>query len=299
MTTLANVRPGQRVAARGWAPRIKLIDVISVVWLIVLLAFAVIPMLWMLSTSLKGQFAALSQPPEWIPSHPTLEQYQTLLSPTGTIGPVFLRYFLNSMIVSLSTTALGVLIAIPAAYAFSRFQFPGRDVLFFAVLVRNMFPVVVFLIPLFILMRALHLINTHWSLILTYMTFGLPLSIWLLKGFYDNIPEELERAARIDGASRFKAFWLIIMPLSSPGIIATAIYAFIGAWNEYVYALTFLNSESLLTLPVGLQHFFTEFATNWPGLMAAAFIMSVPVVVMFMLLQKQFVRALTEGAVKS
>jgi multiple sugar transport system permease protein len=300
MTTVADVRASGRTATRGWVrPRIRTIDVISVVWLVVLLAFAVIPMLWMLSTSLKGQFAALSQPPEWIPSHPTLEQYQTLLSPTGTIGPVFLRYFLNSMIVSLSTTVLGVLIAIPAAYAFSRFQFPGRDILFFAVLVRNMFPVVVFLIPLFILMRTLHLVNTHWSLILTYMTFGLPLSIWLLKGFYDNIPEELERAARIDGASRFKAFWLIIMPLSSPGIIATAIYAFIGAWNEYVYALTFLNSENLLTLPVGLQHFFTEFATNWPGLMAAAFIMSVPVVLMFMLLQKQFVQALTEGAVKS
>jgi multiple sugar transport system permease protein len=300
MTTVVGVRSGGRVAARGWTrPRIRTLDVISVVWLVVLLAFALIPMLWMLSTSLKGQFAALAQPPEWIPSNPTLQQYQTLLSPTGTIGPIFLRYFLNSMIVSLTTTALGVLIAIPAAYAFSRFQFPGRDVLFFAVLVRNMFPVVVFLIPLFILMRALHLVNTHWSLILTYMTFGLPLSIWLLKGFYDNIPEELERAARIDGASRFKAFWLIIMPLSSPGIIATAIYAFIGAWNEYVYALTFLNSESLLTLPVGLQHFFTEFATNWPGLMAAAFIMSVPVVVMFMLLQKQFVQALTEGAVKA
>jgi multiple sugar transport system permease protein len=256
-------------------------------------------MLWMLSTSLKGQFAALQQPPEWIPSHPTLQNYITLLSPTGDVGPVFLRYFLNSMIVSLSTTALGVLIAVPAAYAFSRFQFPGRDILFFAVLVRNMFPVVVFLIPLFILMRTLHLVNTHLSLILTYMTFGLPLSIWLLKGFYDNIPEELERSARIDGASRFKAFWLIIMPLSSPGIIATAIYVFIGAWNEYVYALTFLNSESLLTLPVGLQHFFTEFATNWPGLMAAAFIMSVPVVLMFLILQKQFVRALTEGAVKA
>ena len=300
MTTAAEVRTRVRPTTRGWArPRIGMLDVVSALWLIVLLAFAVIPMLWMLSTSLKGQFAALAQPPEWIPSHPTLDQYQTLLSPTGTIGPVFLRYFLNSMIVSLSTTVLGVLIAVPAAYAFSRFQFPGRDLLFFAVLVRNMFPVVVFLIPLFILMRALHLVNTHWSLILTYMTFGLPLSIWLLKGFYDNIPEELERAARIDGASRFKAFWLIIMPLSSPGIIATAIYAFIGAWNEYVYALTFLNSENLLTLPVGLQHFFTEFATNWPGLMAAAFIMSVPVVLMFMLLQKQFVRALTEGAVKS
>ncbi len=300
MTTVADVRPSGRATPRT-RPRVRIrpLDVIAVVWLVLLLAFAVVPMLWMLSTSLKGQFAALSQPPEWIPSHPTLDQYQTLLSPAGTIGPVFLRYFLNSMIVSTTTTVLGVLIAIPAAYAFSRFQFPGRDVLFFAVLVRNMFPVVVFLIPLFILMRALHLVNTHWSLILTYMTFGLPLSIWLLKGFYDNIPEELERAARIDGASRFKAFWLIIMPLSSPGIIATAIYAFIGAWNEYVYALTFLNSENLLTLPVGLQHFFTEFATNWPGLMAAAFIMSVPVVLMFMLLQKQFVQALTEGAVKS
>lgn len=300
MSTIATTRPAVRGAARRrLLPRIGALDILSIVWVIVLLGFAVVPMLWMLSTSLKGQFAALQQPPEWIPSHPTLDNYITLLSPTGTVGPVFLRYFLNSMIVSLTTTALGVLIAVPAAYAFSRFQFPGRDILFFAVLVRNMFPVVVFLIPLFILMRTLHLVNTHWSLILTYLTFGLPLSIWLLKGFYDNIPEELERSARIDGASRFKAFWLIIMPLSSPGIIATAIYVFIGAWNEYVYALTFLNSESLLTLPVGLQHFFTEFATNWPGLMAAAFIMSVPVVAMFMILQKQFVRALTEGAVKA
>jgi len=300
VSTIATARPAVRGAARRrLLPRIGALDILSIVWVIVLLGFAVVPMLWMFSTSLKGQFAALQQPPEWIPSHPTLDNYITLLSPTGTVGPVFLRYFLNSMIVSLTTTALGVLMAVPAAYAFSRFQFPGRDILFFAVLVRNMFPVVVFLIPLFILMRTLHLVNTHWSLILTYLTFGLPLSIWLLKGFYDNIPEELERSARIDGASRFKAFWLIIMPLSSPGIIATAIYVFIGAWNEYVYALTFLNSESLLTLPVGLQHFFTEFATNWPGLMAAAFIMSVPVVAMFMILQKRFVRALTEGAVKA
>src|SRR6476659_6033188 len=130
LATVVDARSGRQVAARGWPrPRIKTLDVIAVIWLVVLLAFALIPMVWMLSTSLKGQFAALAQPPEWIPSHPTLDQYQTLLSPTGTIGPVFLRYFLNSMIVSLTTTALGVLIAIPAAYAFSRFQFPGRDVL--------------------------------------------------------------------------------------------------------------------------------------------------------------------------
>jgi multiple sugar transport system permease protein len=149
------------------------------------------------------------------------------------------------------------------------------------------------------MMKNFRLVNTHWSLIITYLTFGLPLSIWLLKGFYDNIPPQLEQAARIDGASRFKAFVLIVMPLSSPGIIATAIYAFIVAWNEYVYALTFLNNEDMLTLPVGLQRFFTEYSTNWPGLMAASFLMSVPVVIMFLVLQKYFVRALTEGAVKS
>src|SRR3954467_7862660 len=145
-----------------------------------------------------------------------------------------------------------------------------------------MFPAVIFLVPLFILMRALGLVNTDFSLILTYLTFGLPLSIWLLKGFYDNIPVQLEQAARIDGASRFQAFVRVVMPLSSPGIIATAIYSFILAWNEYVYALTFLNDKTKLTWPVGVQRFFREYATNWPGLMAASFITSVPVVVLFL-----------------
>lgn len=274
-------------------------NVVSIAFMTLLLIFSVAPMLWMLSTSLKSQFAALQIPPQWVPVEPTLQQYIDLLSPSSEIGPRFLRFFANSFFISLTTTLLGVLVAIPAAYAFSRFRFPGRDFLFFVVLVRNMFPVVVFLIPLFILMKTLGLVNTYGSLILTYLTFGLPLSIWLLKGFFDNIPEELERAARIDGATRFKAFWLIIMPLTSPGIIATSIYSFIGAWNEYVYAATFLNDESLLTLPVGLQRFFSEFATNWPGLMAAAFVMSVPVVVMFIILQKYFVAALTEGAIKA
>jgi len=260
--------------------------------------FAIFPMAWMLATSLKTQFGALQYPPEWIPREITFEQYTRLLSPGNEVGAEFLRYLWNSIVVSIATTVLGVAIAVPAAYAFSRFRFPGRNLLFYSVLLRNMFPAVVFLIPLFILMRWLRLVNTEWSLILTYLTFGLPLSIWLLKGFYDNIPPQLEQAARIDGASRFKAFILIVMPLSSPGIIATAIYSFILAWNEYVYALTFLNDKDRLTLPVGLERFFTEFATNWPGLMAASFIMSVPVVALFLVLQKYFVRALTEGAVK-
>jgi multiple sugar transport system permease protein len=271
----------------------------GIVFLAGLVVFTLVPMAWMLVTSLKGQFAALQYPPSWIPREPSLDNYTDLLSPRSEVGRIFLHYLLNSLWVSFATTVLGVLVAVPAAYAFSRFRFPGRNLLFYGVLLRNMFPAVVFLMPLFIMMRWLGLVNTQWSLIITYLTFGLPLSIWLLKGFYDNIPVQLEQAARIDGASRFRAFILIVMPLSSPGIIATAIYSFILAWNEYVYALTFLNDKQKLTLPVGLQAFFTEYATNWPGLMAASFIMSVPVVVMFLVLQKYFVRALTEGAVKS
>ncbi len=268
------------------------------IFLVILVAYALVPMLWMFSTSIKSEFAATQQPPKWIPDEPTFEQYFTLLSPANETGQLFLGYLRNSVWVSTATTVLGILVAVPAAYAFSRFSFPGRQPLFFSVLVRNMFPVVVFLIPLFILMKRLGLIDTHLSLILTYLTFGLPLSIWLLKGFYDNIPPELERAARIDGATRFQAFWKIVMPLSAPGIVATAIYAFIQGWNEYVYARTFINSEDLMTSPVGLENFFSEYVSNWPGLMAASFIMSVPVVVLFLVLQRHFVRALTEGAVK-
>jgi multiple sugar transport system permease protein len=264
-----------------------------------LLLFTVLPMVWMVLTSIKSQFAALQYPPQWWPAEPTLQNYWRLLDPSNSVGKEFLHYFWNSFYVSLLTTILGVLVAVPAAYAFSRFRFPGRTFLFFTVLLRNMFPAVVFLMPLFLLMRWLGLVNTHGSLILTYLTFGLPLSIWLLKGFYDNIPIQLEQAARIDGATRFQAFILIVMPLSTPGIIATSIFSFIGAWNEYVYAYTFLSKQDSMTLPVGIQRFFTEFATDWPGLMAATFMMSVPVVVLFLVLQKYFVRALTEGAVKS
>jgi multiple sugar transport system permease protein len=269
------------------------------IFLVVMLIYTLMPLVWMLLTSIKSGFAALQFPPQWWPAEPTLASYQKLLDPQNSVGADFLRFFWNSLFVSTMTTILAVAVAVPAAYAFSRFTFPGRNFLFFAALLRNMFPAVIFLVPLFILMRWLGLVNTHGSLILTYLTFGLPLAIWLLKGFYDNIPIQLEQAARIDGATRFKAFLLIVMPLSTPGIIATAIYTFILAWNEYIYAYTFLNKNEQLTLPVGIQRFFSENTTDWPGLMAASFMMSVPVVVLFLLLQRYFVKALTEGAVKS
>ncbi|MFO1209941.1 MAG: carbohydrate ABC transporter permease [Amaricoccus sp.] len=285
----AKPAPRRRIDWWRWAGR---------AFLLVMLVYTAVPMLWMLLTSIKSGFAALQFPPQWIPAEPTLDSYRKLLDPANSVGQDFLRFFANSLLVSTLTTILGVVVAVPAAYAFSRFSFPGRRFLFFAVLLRNMFPAVIFLVPLFILMRWLHLVNTPFSLVLTYLTFGLPLAIWLLKGFFDNIPVQLEQAARIDGATRFQAFRMIVMPLSVPGIVATAIYSFIGAWNEYIYAYTFLSKNDQLTLPVGIQRFFSENTTDWPGLMAASFMMSVPVVVLFLVLQRYFVRALTEGAVK-
>jgi multiple sugar transport system permease protein len=289
MTPVVATRKRKPIDVWRWVGRI---------FLVLMLLYTAVPMVWMLLTSIKSGFAALQFPPQWWPNEPTLASYYKLLDPTNSVGQDFLRFFWNSLFVSTTTTILAVIVAVPAAYAFSRFDFPGRKFLFFAVLLRNMFPAVIFLVPLFILMRLLGLVNTHGSLILTYLTFGLPLAIWLLKGFYDNIPYQLEQAARIDGATRFQAFLLIVMPLSVPGIIATAIYSFIGAWNEYIFAYTFLNRNEQLTLPVGIQRFFSENTTDFPGLMAASFMMSLPVVVLFLLLQRYFVRALTEGAVK-
>jgi multiple sugar transport system permease protein len=289
VTVDAVPRSRKRVDGWRWAGRI---------FLFFMIGYTALPMIWMLLTSIKSGFAATQFPPQWWPDEPTLASYQKLLDPQNSVGQDFLRFFFNSVFVSAVTTILAVAVAVPAAYAFSRFRFPGRQFLFFSVLLRNMFPAVIFLVPLFILMRWLGLVNTHGSLILTYLTFGLPLAIWLLKGFFDNIPVQLEQAARIDGATRLQAFLLIVAPLSVPGIVATAIYSFIGAWNEYVYATTFLTKNEQLTLPVGIQRFFSENTTDFPGLMAASFLMSVPVVVLFLVLQKYFVRALTEGAVK-
>ena len=264
-----------------------------------LLAFTALPMAWMVLTSLKSQFAAMQYPPQWWPAEPTLENYMAPGQPGGRDRarvPALLLEQLLRLGAHHRARRRRSRCRRPTPSRAS--AFPGRTFLFFTVLVRNMFPAVVFLMPLFLLMRWMGLVNTHGSLILTYLTFGLPLSIWLLKGFFDNIPVQLEQAARIDGATRFQAFLLIVMPLSTPGIIATSIFSFIGAWNEYVYAYTFLSRQESMTLPVGIQRFFTEFATDWPGLMAATFLMSVPVVVLFLVLQKYFVRALTEGAVK-
>jgi multiple sugar transport system permease protein len=263
-----------------------------------LCVFAIAPMAWMLSTSLKTSAEQFLTPPRWIPQEPTLENYIRVLRPNRLSGTNFTVYFINSLFVSLATTILALIVALPAAYAFSRFEFPGKNVAYFAVLGRNMFPLIVFLIPIFTLMRVLGWINTYTGLIVAYLTFALPLAIWLLKGFFDGIPNELEKAARIDGSSRFGAFLRIIVPLTAAGMTAAGVNAFIQAWNEYGFARQLTESSNMRTIPVGLAYFFTENTADWGGLMASAFLFSVPVVLMFMIIQRFFIAALTQGAVK-
>ncbi len=263
-----------------------------------LVAFAMLPMLWMFSTSIKTTDEQFLSPPRWIPAVPTLEHYQKIFFPTRRLSGNFGQYFINSTFISLTTTILAVLVALPASYAFSRFNFPGKNVAYFAVLGRNMFPLIVFLIPIYSLMRQLGLIDTYAGLIIAYLTFSLPLAIWLLKGFFDGIPNELEKAARIDGSSRFGAFLRIIVPLTASGMTAAGVNTFIQAWNEYGFARQMTDSSSLRTIPVGLAYFFTENTSDWGGLMASAFLFSVPVVILFMVIQRFFIAALTAGAVK-
>ena len=266
--------------------------------IILLCLFALMPLLWMASTSFKTSSEQFVSPPRWIPQNPTLEHYAKIFFPTRISSGSFQIYFFNSLFISFMTTILALIVALPASYAFSRFSFPGKDAAYFAVLGRNMFPLIVFLIPLFSLMRILGWINTYTGLIVAYMTFTLPLAIWLLKGFFDGIPTEFEKAGRIDGCTRFGAFMRLIVPLTASGMTAAGVNTFIQAWNEYGFARQLTESASMRTIPVGLAYFFTENTSDWGGLMASAFLFSVPVVILFMIIQRFFIAALTQGAVK-
>ena len=294
----SDARQGRRLRRRRISPGRVLDGIVTYGFLILLSLFSLLPFVWMFSTSIKKAQEAFVIPPRWIPHDITFVAYRALWDAQAANNNNFPRYFLNSIVVSAGTTILALLVAVPAAYAFARFSFPGKTAFFYGILGRNMFPLVVFLVPLFQLMAALHFQNNYLGLILAYLTFSLPLAIWLLRGFFANIPEELERAARIDGCTRLGAFCRVILPLSTPGIVATAIYSFIGAWNEYIFASTLTSEPSMRTLPVGQAFFLTENSSNWAGLMAVSLAISLPVIIFFLVLQRYFIRALTEGAVK-
>jgi arabinogalactan oligomer/maltooligosaccharide transport system permease protein len=208
-------------------------------------------------------------------------------------------WLLNSIIVAAFTTLVGVFLSCTAAYAFSRFKFPGRRLGMMSFLVSQMFPGTLMLIPLYIIIvQVLHLGSTRIGLVIVYATTSIPFSVWMLKGYFDTIPKELEEAALIEGATAGQIFWRIVLPLAKPAVAITALFSFMSAWNEFILAATFMDQENMYTAPVGLRFFVGGFSQQWGYFAAGSIIVSIPVVFLFLYLQKYLVGGLTAGSVK-
>ncbi len=258
-----------------------------------LMAISIGPFLWMLTSSFKQLTELYTIPPHWIPHMPTLENYQKVLFHSNIP-----RYFLNSTIISAGSTVVSLLLAVFAANGFARFRFRGRAAMQAAVLGAQLLPTAAIIVPLFIILRSLGLINTYLGLILVYMIVTLPLSVWMLVGYFRSIPVELEEAAIIDGATRIEILFKITLPLALPGIVAVVIYSFVTTWNEFIFALSFALDAGVKTLPIGLSEFTTEFTTDWGAVMAASVVMTLPIGVLFLAMQRLFVGGLMAGATK-
>ncbi len=213
-------------------------------------------------------------------------------------GDSFWIWFRNSLIVSIGTSLLGLVIAIPAGYAFSRYKFTGRDVSMFAFLLVQMFPGIIILVPYFLVMKTLGLLNSHLGLILAYCVTALPLCVWMLKGFFDTVPRELEEAATLDGCNQFQVFTKVVLPLSLPAVAVTALFSFLAAWNEFLLALTFNTSNDMYTLPVGLASLISSTGQAWGDFAAASILVSLPVALLFLFFQKFLIEGLSAGGVK-
>jgi len=253
----------------------------------------IFPFLWMVSTSFKNQYEAFSFPPSLIPQKPTLENYVQAL----TIVP-FGRWFLNSFIVASVTTLLVVVISSLAGYIFARKDFRWKEPLFYMFLMTLMIPGMVTIIPNFILIRALGLMDTYLGLIFPYTSWNLAMSIYILRGFFSAIPRSIEDSARIDGCSELGIFLKIMLPLAKPGIATIAIFSFLYGWDEFTWALTATSSSHMRTLAVGLALFHGKYLTLWTLLSAGMVIATVPPIIVFILFQKYFIPNLMAGAVK-
>ncbi len=260
--------------------------------LLIIVGFALAPYIWTFLTSLTPEEDLYLSEFRYFPANPTGTNYLRLFSRID-----YGRNIRDSLIVATSTMLLGLCITVPASYSFSRYRFKGRTALLAQFLVINMFPVVLLLVPLFILMRVLGLMDTYLSLIIAYSTFTIPFSTWMLTGFFNAIPKELDEAAQIDGCNRFTTLLRVVFPVALPGISATGIYIFITAWNEFIYA-AILTGSNVRTIPIALQNMIGEFKIAWGLLTAGGVVSAVPVIVLFFFIQKQLIHGMTAGAVK-
>jgi arabinogalactan oligomer/maltooligosaccharide transport system permease protein len=263
---------------------------------LILIAFtlwSVVPVIWVLLTSFKTESEVFRTDLQIISASPSLDNYRELLSRGD-----FLTWAWNSILVATLTTIVGVFLAATCAYALSRFRFRGRSASLYVFLVAQMFPGIILLVGLYQIFTNLGLLDTPQALVLAYSTIAIPFCILMLKGFFDTIPFELEEAARVDGVGVFGTFWRIVIPLSIPGIAVTAFYSFITAWNEFLFARSFLSSREALTLPVGTATFIDAFNQPWALMSAAAVLISVPVMIFFYVAQRYLISGLTTGGVK-
>jgi len=276
-------------------------------FLIFMVIITVYPILWVVTIAFSGgQSQAIADVPPnatafervraiipW-PTHVSLENFRSLFA-----DQPFARWMLNSVLVSVLTTILGVFLACTAAYAFSRFKFPGRRVGLMAFLVSQMFPGTLMLIPLYIIIvKWLGLGSSYTGLVLIYTVTAIPFCVWMMKGYFDTIPKELEESALIDGASQATIFFRIVLPLAKPAVAVTALFSFMTAWNEYIQAATLMDKETMYTGPVGLRFFVAGFTQQWGYFAAGAIVAAIPVMALFLFLQKYLVSGLTAGAVK-
>lgn len=266
---------------------------LSLVALVVCFVFA-IPFLWMILTSVKLPSELFTSPVQVFPRSGIYWEAYTRIWTAGQFG----RYFLNSTVVSLIATGASVVLSVFAAIGFARYKLIGGHYLLLGVLLSQLFPLVLLVPPFYTVLREMRLLDTHLALVIAYTSFSLPFSIWMLTGYLRSIPVELEESAMIDGTTRLGAQLRVTLPLAGPGIAATIIYCFILAWNEFLFATTFISSPELRTLPIGLQSFIGQYSTDWNLLMAGAVVTTVPVIVLFVFLQRYLVAGLTAGAVK-
>ncbi len=261
--------------------------------LIVFALFALFPVWQVVNISLRPGNQLLSTSLEFIPAQATVSNYVQLFAERD-----FLRWMGNSSLVSAAVTLTGVIFASMAGYGFSRFRFFGRKIGLLSLLTTQMFPATMLLLPMYIMLIKMGLINTYLGIVIVYSATALPFCIWTMKGYYDTIPVSLEEAARIDGCTQFKAFYKIILPLAAPALVITALFSFMTAWSEYLVAAQILQDTALWTLPVGLKSFESSMSTEWGLYGAASIVVMIPVVVLFLVLSRYLVSGLTLGSVK-
>jgi len=268
---------------------------ILILGLIILIVgiFILAPIYWVVLSSFKPAGELVSGAPSLGPTNLTLENFAYLIQRTQ-----FPTYFKNSLFVSTMTVIISVVLALHAAYSLRRFEFAGKEFISRLLLLMYMFPAIILLIPIFKGMRIVGLINSPWSLIIIYVAFCAPFSAWLLESFFHSIPLEVEEAALLDGAGRLRILYEIFLPLTSPGLISVALFCLIFAWSEYMFAVTLIMDEKIMTLPVGLSHFLTIYDINWGSVAAGAVATALPVIILFAFLSRTFIRNVTSGTIK-